>query len=146
MVNEFVLDDLSSSWTDSFYKNKTNSNSVSGMAPTLYTHIYLYICIQSELCLWECKVKVGAWSNLAPTLFSVVPVWYLEESKCGVKLRQGARVEAQHLTKVKCCAWLNVALEHYSGELPWLLRVKISSAGFDLVKPCAREANPLSGT
>ena len=25
MVNEFVLDDLSSSWTDSIYENKSNS-------------------------------------------------------------------------------------------------------------------------
>lgn len=28
MVNEFVLDDLSSSWTDSIYKNKSNSKCI----------------------------------------------------------------------------------------------------------------------
>ena len=41
MVNEFVLDDLSSSWTDSFYKNKTNSFEMK-VAPGVYS-VYIYI-------------------------------------------------------------------------------------------------------
>ena len=60
MVNEFVLDDLSSSWTDSIYKNKSNSKLLE-LAP------------------------VSGWSKLAlgQTLrqhsVQCTPVWYLEE-------------------------------------------------------------------
>ena len=48
MVNEFVLDDLSSSWTDSIYKNKSNSQAVMEMAPGKYI-MYIYIKVALDI-------------------------------------------------------------------------------------------------
>ena len=77
MVNEFVLDDLSSSWTDSFYKNKTNSSEYSRWRH-FHIHIYVYKYIYMKVALYihifstEVKgcargVKLGA-----PTVATVV--------------------------------------------------------------------------
>ena len=61
MVNEFVLDGLSSSWTDSDIQNKSNS-SAQEVAPVIYTHIYV-----SQTCAWICTyVCIYKKSKLAP--------------------------------------------------------------------------------
>ena len=47
MVNEFILDDLSSSWTDSIYKNKSNSG-VNKEWRHFHIHIYKHIYIHES--------------------------------------------------------------------------------------------------
>ena len=70
MVNEFVLDDLSSSWTDSFNENKSKSKYTKGWRHfhihiCEYIYIYMNVAPQMHICTAVVKpcayeVKVGA--------------------------------------------------------------------------------------
>ena len=98
MVNEFVLDDLSSSWTDSFYKNKTNSI-LSKLRPEVYGQSWRLVkpCANNQYCdaLYDdleinlsnkvSSVKACAltWScaNKSHTVSTVYITWFLHDAK-----------------------------------------------------------------
>ena len=122
MVNEFVLDDLSSSWTSSIYQNKSNSKCMQEVAPTLYTYIFVYI-----------------YNKVAPqSPLTALPL-------LGINLSRWCEGECKDRRRniwllVKCCAStfsiqcsLEFALREFFREesCAWT-RVRVGGANFDL--------------
>ena len=125
MVNEFVLDDLSSSWTDSIYENKSNSKYMQEVAPTWYTYIFVYIYIYNKVALQSpltvlpslrinlSKLREGECMKKRRNIWLLVkccastfiiqcpPEFVLGETTSHPKLRLDSELEAQTLTESK---------------------------------------------